>query len=89
LGSGVTGSYETFSVSRQNNWTPKGPTGQNHYAIFIEPDAAQLELDGKAHFLASIGETVGMADYTTFMATDKYIGAKRRCRAGPTGSPGR
>ncbi len=47
--------------------------GQNQYAIFIEPDAAQLELDGKAHFLASIGETVGFADYTTFMATDKFI----------------
>jgi NitT/TauT family transport system substrate-binding protein len=48
-------------------------SGQNQYAIFIEPDASQLELDGKAHFLASIGETVGPADYTTFMATDKYI----------------
>ncbi len=47
--------------------------GQNQYAIFIEPDASQLELDGKAHFLASIGGTVGFADYTTFMATDKYI----------------
>ena len=47
--------------------------GQNQFAIFIEPDAAQLELDGKAQFLASIGETVGLADYTTFMATDKYI----------------
>jgi NitT/TauT family transport system substrate-binding protein len=47
--------------------------GQNQFAIFIEPDASQLELDGKAHFLASIGETVGFADYTTFMATDKYI----------------
>jgi NitT/TauT family transport system substrate-binding protein len=47
--------------------------GQNQYAIFIEPDAAQLELDGKAHYLASIGETVGFADYTTFMATREYI----------------
>src|SRR6476620_3221029 len=47
--------------------------GQNQYAIFIEPDASQLELDGKAHFLASIGETVGPADYPSFMATDKYI----------------
>ena len=47
--------------------------GQNQYAIFIEPDASQLEMDGKAHYLASIGETVGNADYTTFMATDKYI----------------
>ncbi len=47
--------------------------GQNQYAIFLEPDASQLELDGKAHFLASIGQTVGYIDYTTFMATDKYI----------------
>ena len=47
--------------------------GQNQYGIFIEPDAAQLELDGKAHFMASIGETIGPADYTAFMATDKYI----------------
>src|SRR5215831_18059687 len=47
--------------------------GQNQFAIFIEPDASQLELDGKGHFLASIGETVGPADYTTFLATDKYI----------------
>ena len=47
--------------------------GQNQYGIFVEPDPSQLELDGKAHFLASIGETVGPADYTTFMATDKYI----------------
>src|SRR5713226_8598055 len=47
--------------------------GQNQYAIFIEPDASQLELDGKGYIVASIGETVGFADYTTFMATDKYI----------------
>jgi NitT/TauT family transport system substrate-binding protein len=47
--------------------------GQNQFAIFIEPDASQLEMDGKAHFMASIGETVGQADYTTFMATTKYI----------------
>jgi NitT/TauT family transport system substrate-binding protein len=48
-------------------------SGQNEYGIFTEPDAAQLELDGKAFFLASIGGTVGFADYTSFMATDKYI----------------
>jgi NitT/TauT family transport system substrate-binding protein len=47
--------------------------GQNQYAIFIEPDSSQLELDGKAHYLASIGQTVGFADYTSFMATDQYI----------------
>jgi len=47
--------------------------GENQYGIFIEPDASRLELDGKAYFLASIGQTVGFADYTAFMATDKYI----------------
>src|SRR6478735_3742389 len=47
--------------------------GQNQYGIFTEPAPAQLELDGKGYFLASIGETVGPADYTAFMATDKYI----------------
>jgi NitT/TauT family transport system substrate-binding protein len=47
--------------------------GQNQYGIFIEPDASQLERDGNGFFLASIGETVGPADYTAFMATDKYI----------------
>ncbi len=47
--------------------------GQNHYAIFNEPAASELELDGKAYFLASVGRTVGPVEYTTFMATDKYI----------------
>jgi NitT/TauT family transport system substrate-binding protein len=48
-------------------------SGQNQYGIFVEPDPSQLELDGKAFFLASNGEIVGPADYTVFMATDKYI----------------
>jgi NitT/TauT family transport system substrate-binding protein len=47
--------------------------GQGEFAIFIEPDASQLEIDGKAYFLASIGGTVGPADYTSFMATDNYL----------------
>jgi NitT/TauT family transport system substrate-binding protein len=47
--------------------------GQHRYAIFLEPDASQLELDGKAHFLASVGKAVGPVEYTTFMATDKYL----------------
>src|SRR5215471_11860333 len=47
--------------------------GQHQYAIFPEPEASQLELDGKAHFLASPGHTVGTAQGTAFMATDKYI----------------
>jgi NitT/TauT family transport system substrate-binding protein len=56
-------------TARYGSWL----AGQNQYAIFNEPEAAQLELDGKAYFLASIGETVGFADYTCFMATDKYV----------------
>jgi NitT/TauT family transport system substrate-binding protein len=47
--------------------------GQNEYGIFTEPDPSQLELDGKAYFMASVGDTVGFADYTSFMATDRYI----------------
>jgi NitT/TauT family transport system substrate-binding protein len=48
-------------------------SGHIPFAIFGEPDASQLEIDGKAHILASIGETVGLVDYTSFMATDGYI----------------
>jgi len=48
-------------------------SGNIPFAIFGEPDASQLEIDGKAHILASIGETVGLVDYTAFMATDRYI----------------
>jgi NitT/TauT family transport system substrate-binding protein len=47
--------------------------GQTQFGIFVEPEASQLELDGKAHFLASIGLTMGYADFTAFMSTDKYI----------------
>src|SRR4029450_10022927 len=36
--------------------------GQNQYGIFTEPDAAQLEADGKGYFLASISDTGGRAD---------------------------
>ena len=65
-------------VKLNNNVAPPARVGawlagQNQFAIFIEPDASQLELDGKAHFCASIGEEIGPADYTAFMATDKYI----------------
>jgi len=56
-------------AARVGSWL----AGQNQYGIFTEPDPSQLELDGKAFFLASIGGTVGFADYTSFMATDKYI----------------
>jgi NitT/TauT family transport system substrate-binding protein len=56
-------------AARVGSWL----AGQNQYGIFVEPDASQLEIDGKAHFLASVGETVGFADYTAFTATEKYI----------------
>jgi len=48
-------------------------SGQNQFGIFTEPDPSQLELDGKGYFMASIGQTMGPADYTAFMATDQYI----------------
>ena len=50
-------------------------SGQTQYAIFSEPDAAQLELDGKGFAVASVGATVGMVDYTVFSATDSFIKA--------------
>ena len=59
----------TAPPARVGSWI----AGQNDYGIFTEPDPAQLELDGKAYFMASVGGTVGFADYTSFMATDKYI----------------
>jgi NitT/TauT family transport system substrate-binding protein len=62
-------SNNVATPARVGSWL----AGQNQYAIFTEPDPSQLELDGKAFFLASIGGTVGFADYTSFMATDKYI----------------
>jgi NitT/TauT family transport system substrate-binding protein len=55
--------------ARMGSWL----AGQNRYAIFQEPDASQLEFDGKAYFLSSIGQAVGHFDCTSFMATDKYI----------------
>jgi NitT/TauT family transport system substrate-binding protein len=48
-------------------------SGQNQFAIFNEPEASQIQLDGKGYILASVGRTVGYADYTSFMATDQYI----------------
>lgn len=48
-------------------------SGQGDYGIFIEPEASQLELSGKAYPLASVGKEVGNVDYTVFMATDTYI----------------
>jgi NitT/TauT family transport system substrate-binding protein len=48
-------------------------SGQNDYAIFLEPEATVLEKDGKGYAMASIGAEVGMVDYTVFTTTDAYI----------------
>jgi NitT/TauT family transport system substrate-binding protein len=47
--------------------------GQNDYAIFLEPDAGNLEKDGNGYVLASIGSEVGPVDYTVFTTTDVYM----------------
>ena len=47
--------------------------GQTDYAIFLEPEASNLEKDGNGHVLASIGSEVGAVDYTVFTATDVYL----------------
>lgn len=47
--------------------------GQNDYAIFLEPEAGNLEKDGNGYVLASVGQEVGQVDYTAFTSTDVYI----------------
>lgn len=61
-----------------NNIGPAARTGawlagQNDYAIFLEPEAGNLEKDGKGHVLASIGSEVGAVDYTVFTTTDIFM----------------
>lgn len=61
-----------------NNIGPAARTGawlagQADYAIFLEPEAGNLEKDGNAHLVASIGKEVGPVDYTVFTATDAYL----------------
>jgi NitT/TauT family transport system substrate-binding protein len=74
----INGINPETDVKLANNIAPPARVGawlagQGQYGIFVEPDAAQLELDGKGFVLASVGATVGFADYTAFMATDKYL----------------
>lgn len=37
-------------------------TGQFQFGIFSEPEASQFILEGKAHFAASIGQTICPVD---------------------------
>jgi len=48
--------------------------GQADYAIFLEPEASNLEKAGKGQVVASIGQEVGQVDFTSFTTTDAYIG---------------
>ena len=48
-------------------------SGQNDYAIFLEPEATILEKDGKGYAVGSVGAEIGMVDYTVFTTTDAYI----------------
>lgn len=61
-----------------NNIGPAARTGawlagQNDYAIFLEPEAGNLEKDGNGYVMASIGSEVGPVDYTVFTTTDAFV----------------
>ncbi|MFZ3118395.1 MAG: ABC transporter substrate-binding protein [Variovorax sp.] len=61
-----------------NNIGPAARTGawmagQNDYAIFLEPEAGNLEKDGNGYVMASIGREVGPVDYTVFTTTDTFM----------------
>lgn len=61
-----------------NNVSPAARTGawvagQNDFAIFLEPEASNLESKGAGYVVASIGEEVGAVDYTVFTSTDGYL----------------
>lgn len=47
--------------------------GQSDYAIFLEPEAGNLEAAGNGHIVASVGEVVGPVDFTVFTATDRFL----------------
>ncbi|CAM5182818.1 hypothetical protein CDEF62S_05856 [Castellaniella defragrans] len=48
---------------------------QTDFAIFLEPEASNMELAGKGRVVASIGQEVGQVDFTAFTTTDTYIKA--------------
>ena len=61
-----------------NNISPAARTGawiagQNDFAIFLEPEASNLESSGSGHVVASIGQEVGQVDFTVFTSTDAYL----------------
>ncbi|HEY9459836.1 MAG TPA: ABC transporter substrate-binding protein [Paralcaligenes sp.] len=48
-------------------------TGKADYAIFLEPEASTIERQGKGKIVTSIGNEVGLVDYTVFAAMPDYI----------------
>src|SRR5690606_2732326 len=48
-------------------------SGQADYAIFLEPEASNLEKSGQGQVVASIGREIGQVDFTSFTATDAYL----------------
>lgn len=47
--------------------------GQGDYVIVFEPTASQMEKDGKAYILASLGKSSGEVPYTAYFARKSYI----------------
>lgn len=47
--------------------------GQGDYVIVFEPTASQMEKEGKAYILASLGKSSGEVPYTTYFARKSYI----------------
>lgn len=47
--------------------------GQGDYVIIFEPTASQMEKEGKAHILASLGKSSGEVPYTAYFARKSYI----------------
>lgn len=47
--------------------------GKGDYVILFEPTASQMEKEGKAYILASLGESSGEVPYTAYFARKSYI----------------
>lgn len=47
--------------------------GQGDYVIVFEPTASQMEKEGKAYILASLGKSSGEVPYTAYFAQKSYI----------------
>ena len=48
-------------------------SGMGDFAIFNEPNVTNLEKQGHAHLVASVGKEVGRADYTVFFAKKSWL----------------